>query len=477
MLVLNDLPINPKGRFVLHWMVAARRTCHNHALERSVAWANELQRPLVVVEPLSCNYPWASRRLHQFVIEGMQDNAHRFAASRAAYFPFVETAPHQAKSLFVALAKRACCIVTDHFPSMFLRKLPAALAELSSQRLESIDSCGLLPLSAQSRAFTTAHSFRRHLHKTLPHELDALALEAPLDALAPLPTPKLPKAIHQQLQRGSAMHQDVVATAMQMLSSLAPGCVRGGTTAGLAQLDRFVNERLSDYGQGRNHPDRDGSSGLSPWLHFGHLAASEVFARIAQHEGWQSDMLAATTRGQRSGWWGMSDSAEAYLDQLITWRELAFNGSDQMPHFERYQGLPEWARNTLAAHAIDPRPQLYDQRQLENAETSDDIWNAAQRQLVREGRMHNYLRMLWGKRIVEWTAHPTTAMDIMVELNNRYAIDGRDPSSYAGIGWVLGRYDRAWGPERPIFGKVRFMSSASTRRKLRLRAYLERYSA
>jgi len=171
----------------------------------------------------------------------------------------------------------------------------------------------------------------------------------------------------------------------------------------------------------------------------------------------------------------MSASAEAFLDELVTWRELGYGFCTYEPDYARYETLPEWARDTLEEHAEDPRERIYSLDELAGAGTSDEIWNAAQRQLVREGVIHNYLRMLWGKRILEWTPHPRAALDVMVELNNRYAVDGRDPNSYSGIFWVLGRFDRGW-PERPIFGKVRSMTSASTRRKLRLATYLERWS-
>jgi deoxyribodipyrimidine photo-lyase len=186
--------------------------------------------------------------------------------------------------------------------------------------------------------------------------------------------------------------------------------------------------------------------------------------------------LAATPTGGRRGWWGASANAEAFLDELITWRELGYNMCSHRADYDRYDSLPAWALATLEEHAHDPRPYLYDLGELEAAETHDPLWNAAQTQLVREGTIQSYLRMLWGKEILEWTRSPRDALARMVELNNKYALDGRDPSSYSGIFWVLGRYDRAWGPERPIFGKVRYMTSESTARKLRVADYVRRYS-
>jgi deoxyribodipyrimidine photo-lyase len=172
----------------------------------------------------------------------------------------------------------------------------------------------------------------------------------------------------------------------------------------------------------------------------------------------------------------MSAEAEAFLDQLITWRELGFNCCHMREDYDRYESLPAWARKTLAEHQGDARPHRYSLEEMEAARTYDPLWNAAQTQLVREGQMHNYLRMLWGKKILEGTSSSQEALRVMIELNNRYALDGRDPNSYSGIFWCLGRYDRPWGPERPIFGKVRYMSSANTARKLHVKEYLRKYS-
>ena len=255
--------------------------------------------------------------------------------------------------------------------------------------------------------------------------------------------------------------------------------LQGGFCAARARLDAFIRNDLPRYHTDRNHPDTDASSGLSPYLHYGHAGAHQVFAEVAQSPvatagtPWSTALLAPKASGSRSGWWGMSEPAESFLDELITWRELGFNGCSFEPAYDRYDSLPGWAQKTLAEHAADPRPYTYSLEQLETAQTHDEIWNAAQRQLLAEGIIHNYLRMLWGKKILHWTASPQEALSIMIELNNKYALDGRDPNSYSGIFWVLGRYDRAWGPERPIFGKVRYMTSDSTRRKLRLRQYLQ----
>ena len=173
------------------------------------------------------------------------------------------------------------------------------------------------------------------------------------------------------------------------------------------------------------------------------------------------------------GFWNAGPAAEAFLDQLCTWREIGFNMCQREPNYDRYESLPAWARKTLADHEADPRPKLYSFEELEQGRTYDQLWNAAQMQLVREGRIHNYLRMVWGKRFLEWTPNAQVALEWMLELNNKYALDGRDPNSYSGIFWVLGRYDRAWGPERPIFGKIRYMTSENTAKKVKVKEYVK----
>ena len=256
--------------------------------------------------------------------------------------------------------------------------------------------------------------------------------------------------------------------------SIAPASARGGSDAAGKLLRRFIADGLSSYDVHRNNPDDDGTSRLSPYLHFGHVSAHEVFSAVMTRERWTTRRLGAKGAGRREGWWGVSKGAEAFLDQLVVWRELAFNGCEYVKDYAAYESLPEWARATLEAHAGDRRPHTYTLDQLESAATHDPIWNAAQRQLVGEGWFHGYLRMLWGKKILEWSARPADALSIMRSLMDRYAVDGRDPNSYAGYGWVLGRYDRPW-PRRPIFGTVRYMSSASTKRKLKMKRFLEKW--
>jgi deoxyribodipyrimidine photo-lyase len=254
--------------------------------------------------------------------------------------------------------------------------------------------------------------------------------------------------------------------------ALAPG----GSQAAQKSWRVFLKRRLARYAEDRNEPELEGTSGLSPYLHFGHISAHQIFSELARAEKWSAAKLALRATGSRTGWWRVSEAAESFLDQFITWRELGFNFCVQRRDYGRYESLPDWARASLEKHSGDTRKWRYTIQELAAAQAHDPLWNAAQTQLTREGRLHNYLRMLWGKKILEWSKSPRAALRIMIELNNKYALDGRDPNSYSGIFWCLGRYDRPWGPEREIFGTVRYMSSENTARKHRVKDYLKKYA-
>jgi deoxyribodipyrimidine photo-lyase len=468
---LSDAPVHPDRDYVLYWMTAFRRVRDNFALDRAVDRARELDRPLLILEALRCDYPWASDRLHAFVLDGMRVNRAALAEAPVRYYPYVERARGEGKGLLAALASRACVVIGDDDPAFFLPRMLAKAAASIDVRLEVVDSNGLLPLRAADQVFTTAFSFRRFLQKALPEHLGVRPRrrQAWTGLRAP---PSIPRSVRARWPEGIP---DLAELPID--HHVAPVALEGGERAARERIREFVRARLDRYADARNHPDADASSGLSPYLHFGHASPHHILAEIAERERWDPSRVAERGRGQRAGWWGMSEPAEAFLDELVTWRELGYNMAWQRRDTERYESLPAWARETIDAHRGDPRPHLYTLRQLERAATGDEIWNASQRQLLREGRIHNYLRMLWGKKIFEWSETPERALEVMIELNNKYGVDGRDPNSTSGIFWCLGRYDRAWGPERPIFGKIRYMTSESARRKLRLARYLERFGA
>ena len=472
---LNDAPLLA-GAYVLYWQTAARRTAHNFGLQHAIHHANLLGKPLLVLEALQVNYPFASERLHKLMLDGMAENRVIFAQHGVQHFAYVEPRPAAARGLLLALAQHAAVVVTDDAPQGFLPRMVQAAAQKLPVRLEAVDSVGLLPRSVAGRSFATAHAFRTFLQRALPPELEQFPQAQPLAALQVRVPVALDAAILARWPQATA---EVLAGRtlgqLPIDHTVLPPATRGGARAADALLAAFVATRLTRYPEDRNHPDRDGASGLSPYLHTGHLSPHAVFLALAAAEDWHPGRLGVPNRGARTGWWGLSAAAEAFVDQLVTWRELGHLEAAFTPRYDEFATLPAWAQRTLQAHAHDPRPVLYTPEQLETAQTHDPLWNAAQRQLVQDGRMHNYLRMLWGKQILAWSPSPEDALAVMLRLNDRYALDGRDPNSVAGIQWVLGRYDRPWGPERPIFGTVRYMTSANTARKLETRQFVARY--
>lgn len=477
---LNTAPVRPEAEYVLYWMTAFRRLSWNFALDRAVEQARELGKPLLIFEAIRCGYRWASDRFHKFVLDGMAEHAEALSGSGVGYFPYVEPSEGAGSGLLEALAARACRVVADDAPVFFLPRMVAAAAARCPVLLEAVDSNGLLPLRAADKTHLTAYSLRRFLQGELPRHLGETPAAEPI-AGAELPIFQgLPKEISTRWPAASG----------EMLAG-SPGALRtlpidhqvvpvaespGGEAAARARLRRFLDRNLSRYGEARNEPAEEVTSGLSPYLHFGQISTAEILTALAEREAWTPAKIGPLRNGKKEGWWGMSPAAESFLDQLVTWRELGYSHASRRDDIDRYQSLPAWAQATLEAHENDPRPEIYTLAEFEAAGTRDEIWNAAQTQLVREGTIHNYLRMLWGKKVLHWSASPREAAVILIELNNRYALDGRDPNSYSGIFWCLGRYDRPWAPIRPIFGAIRYMSSESTRRKLKIDRYLARHA-
>lgn len=472
-------PLRPSGDFVLYWMLAAHRIGWNFGLQRAVEWGRELGKPLVVLETLLSGRSWDADRHHRFALEGMTDNLRLLRQRNICAYPFVEERPGQAGELVAALAQHACAVVVDDCPAHVYAAEVQTVGRGLEVCCEAVDSNGLLPLRAAERVFPTAHAFRRFLQRELKPHLRQMPQSDPLRGQR-LPGPAtLPADIVGRYPPASEALLAGDASALAQLPldhSVGPVAIRGGPVAAGATLRRFVEDKLPFYAEARAHPDRDGTSGLSAYLHWGHISAHQVFSEVMRAQGWGVECLAARATGARSGWWGVDANAESFLDELITWRELGYNMAWQVEGYDRYETLPRWALDTLERHARDERPYLYTLEELELAHTHDALWNAAQRQLVREGRVHNTLRMLWGKKILEWSPTPQEALRVMIELNNRYGLDGRNPNSYSGILWCLGRYDRAWGPERPVFGTVRYMSSTNTARKVRVREYIRRFA-
>ncbi|HUN62800.1 MAG TPA: hypothetical protein VMU53_12455 [Candidatus Sulfotelmatobacter sp.] len=476
----NEAALRSSGKYVLYWMIANRRLRYNFALDRALEHCRDLGKPLVIFEALRAGYKWASDRIHRFVLEGMAENARYCAEHGVTHLSYMEPQEGAGKGLLQALAQAACVVVTDEFPCFFLPRMVASAAKQVEVLLEEVDSNGLLPLRATQKAAQRAFDFRRFLQKELPRHLAHFPQDEPLKKREPgeraqLAEKRLAKwgMATEALLRGDAE----ALGRLPIDHGVKPVAVKGGQTAARAKMREFFETKFALYVERRNEPEMDVASGFSPYLHFGHISAHEIFAELAKWEKWKPGKLAVRGNGSREGWWNMSATAESFLDELITWREVGYNFAVHRADHDQYESLPEWAQKTLKEHAKDEREAVYVVEEFEAAKTHDALWNAAQRQLVREGRIHNYLRMLWGKKILEWSRTPQEAARIMIQLNNKYALDGRNPNSYSGIFWVLGRYDRPWGPERPVFGTVRYMSSENTARKVSVKNYLRKYGS
>ena len=478
------------GNCVVYWMISARRSEWNHGLEHAINLSNERDLPLVVVEPLAIAHRWANDRSHTFVIQGMMSNKNAFDSSPITYIPYVETRPGEARGLLEKWMEYADVMVIDDFPVYHPRRVMEIAIAIGKCDVHCVDSNGFISMRGQNRNFTTAYSLRRHLHKTIinhmmefPHP-NPISLGKNLSSL----TENEIKRIFEESDTPITPYEfiwrvceknDIGINALSKLvidHNVPPvQNVMGGSESANIRWKKFMGTRLSNYAEDRNQPELNGSSGLSPYLHFGHISPHKILNDIFALHDWDVSCINLPNNGRRAGWWGLPADVESFLDQIITWRDLGFIHCSNVINHHKFESIPEWAQETLKQHQNDPRPYLYSFEEFENAETHDELWNAAQRQLKSDGIIHNYLRMLWGKKILEWTPSPEIAMEYMVALNDKWALDGRDPNTYTGIGWVLGKFDRGW-TERAVYGKIRCMTSDSTKRKFKTKGYVETYS-
>jgi deoxyribodipyrimidine photo-lyase len=473
---VNGAPPRAERPLVVYWMHAHRRVRWNHALARAVELASQLGRPLLIAETIACDEPWASDRHHAFVLQGMAENRRRLAGGPVAYHPLVGSNPGEVERFLEALRPLAAAVVTDDFPGEPTGAVEA-LGRYLDVRLEAVDAATVFPFRLSGREFLTAFLFRRQLQRHLPPWLDRRPAADPISGARLPPAPPIPPAVARAWPATAARDLEWPSRLLATLPidhAVAPAG-QGGSAAAGSRLAAFLAGPIDRYLEDRDQPDLDGTSALSPWLHHGHLAAEEVVAGVLDREAWTPRRIAERASGARAGWWGLSPPAEAFLDQVITWRELGFGWAAFRADHRALSSLPAWAQATLHRHAADRRQPRYTRRRLEQAGTHDPLWNAAQRQLLQEGTIHNRLRMLWGKKILEWSRDAGEALDTLFALNDRWALDGRDPNSASGLLWCLGRHDRAWGPERPILGTVRYMSSENAARKHQVRDYLSRF--
>ena len=471
---VNDLPLNSDGEYVLYWMQIYRRFDHNHALNYALAVARHLRKPLVIYEGLKLTYPWASRRLHTFILEGMLENRRTARKRGLNYWPFVETPNQSGRGLVRQLASRAAAVVTDDFPCFIIPEQTAALANKRVAPVIAVDGNGIVPMALLGPPVYAAAHLRPRLHRAFADAWGHRAGSQPEFSMASKVVIEPPFPLWQAedlTEFIAALPLD--ATVFPVVS------MTGGPSAAKKRLRAFITHRLTGYASNRSQPappEKGHGSGLSPYLHFGHISIEEIAEEVLNSRGkWQVDQLNPAGRGKREGFFSPDIDVNSFLEEALTWRDVGFNW-----HWGRrgdtkslQAALPSWAWHTLHKHAADHREHLYSLEEWENAQTHDELWNAAQRELVATGTVHNYLRMLWGKKVLEWSATPEQAFQTLVHLNNKYALDGRNPNSYTGILWCFGLFDRPWAPERDVFGVIRFMSSSNTAKKFKMGAYLD----
>jgi deoxyribodipyrimidine photo-lyase len=431
---------DPEGKCVVYWMQRSHRGVDNPALDVAVEAANDLGKPVVVYLAPVPYYPHANLRHYQFMVEGIPDIAEAVARRNAGFV--LRRYPDHSLLRFCEEVRPAL-VVGDENPM----REPEHWREIAAKKLRvpfwTVDADVIVPTQLIEKEQYAAFIIRKKL-------------EAQLDRFLMKPKNTRAKVAWKAPAKLRSLPPDFdLTTGWDLDRSVSPvNTFKGGTKEALRLLREFVEKKLPRYGERRNHPELDGTSRLSPYLHFGHI--SPVTMALAVHA---ADAPAEDKR--------------AYINQLLVWRELAINFVTYNPDYDNFESGENWAHRTLAEHARDPRPVLYSDRQLENAETHDPLWNAAQLQMTQSGWMHNYMRMYWAKKILEWSRTPADAYRRAVIMNDKYLLDGRDPNGYAGIAWsIVGKFDRPWF-NRPIFGMVRYMSGQSTGKKFDSEKYIE----
>jgi len=435
---LNTRPVRA-GRYVLYWMQAAQRAEYNHALEYAIEKADELGRPVVVVFGLTDKYPQANLRHYYFMLEGLRETQKALEA-KGIRLVIRRQSPETA---VVELGGNASLVVVDSGKLRIQRKWRRDAAKKVRCPLYQVETNLIVPVGEASvKENFSAGTLRPRINKKLDYYLVGMRHRRPKrDSLDMYFDGFDISDIDKALSRLD------VDRSVSRVSSF-----RGGTSEAKKHLKHFIKYKLDFYGDIRNDPNKDGTSNISPYLHFGQISGLYIALKVLASKG---------------------EGKEAYLEELIVRRELSHNFVFYNQAYDKYDGLSPWAKRTLNYHAKDKRQYVYSLREFEQAKTHDPYWNAAQKEMVITGKMHGYMRMYWGKKILEWSRSPKMGFKTAIYLNNKYELDGRDANAYAGVAWCFGQHDRAWA-ERPVFGKVRYMNAAGLRRKFDADAYVEK---
>jgi deoxyribodipyrimidine photo-lyase len=432
-------PPDPEGNCIVYWMQRAQRAVDNPALDVAIDVGNELKKAVVVFLAPVPFYPHANLRHYRFLAQGIPDIAEELAARGVGFV--LRSYPDHSMLKFCQEV-HAAMVIGDENPMREPEQWRVKVAGKIRVPLWTVDADVVVPTKLLLKEQFAARTIRPRIHALLPR---FLVRQKNSKARVPWNSPRL---------RSLSPHEDWT-TGWKLDRSVqpAPGW-RGGSKLALRALHDFVNTRLTAYPEARNHPEQNGTSQLSPYLHFGHLGPLTVALAVERSDA-------------------PAKAKQAFLEQLIIRRELAVNFVRFNPAYDSVECLEPWAQRSLSEHVRDPRSVIYSKKQLDGGSTHDPLWNAAQKQMVLTGWMHNYLRMYWAKKILEWSPSVGVAYERAVQLNDRYELDGRDPNGYAGIAWaIVGKHDRAWA-ERPVYGKIRYMSLASTGRKFDSKKYIE----
>lgn len=428
---------------MLYWMQQSQRADRNPALARAIELANEIDRPVVVAFALTGAYPSANLRHYVFMLEGLAETRRELERSGIAMVVRLGAPP----DAIPPLAAPAAAVVFDRgYMPIQTAWRQAVAAGCAGVRIEEVEGDAVVPVdTASTRQEFAARTLRPKIHRHLPRFLSPWREPAVRRRASRAPTGEAWAEPADLLRR------------LRIDRSVPPSpTFRGGTSEARRRLRRFLEAHLAEYPDRRNDPMAGCQSDLSPYLHFGQISPVEV-------------AMAVLSSG------APRVATDAFIEELVVRRELSLNFARFNPNCARYAGLPAWSRATLAAHAPDRREYVYAYAHWKAAATHDPAWNAAQMEMVRTGKMHNYMRMYWGKKILEWSRTPEEAFDIALRLNDRYELDGRDPNSCAGVAWCFGQHDRPWA-ERPVFGTVRYMNAAGLRRKFDIDEYIRRWS-
>jgi len=426
------------GEYLLYWMQSSVRTTYNHALEYAVRESNKSSKPLIVFFGITPTYPEANLRHFTFMLEGLKDTK-KAMLRRNIDLIIKKISPDLGA---VKFAKKASTVLTDRGYTRILRKWRENVAGKIKCPLIQVESDIIVPVEEASEKEEYA---ARTIRPKIKKKLDKF--------LVPLKETKLNDQYGEEFDSLNLSSPKELAKKLKVDQSVRPvSKYKGGQTEAQKHLKIFLDEKLDDYHEIRNDPTKDFQSNLSPYLHFGQISPLEIALKVQGTD---------------------SPGKEAFLEELIIRRELAINYVYYNSKYDSYDGITDWAKKTLREHEDDPREYIYSFKDLELAKTHDPYWNAAQMEMVITGKMHGYMRMYWGKKILEWSKDPVTALNTALELNNKYELDGRDPNSYTGVAWCFGKHDRPW-KERPIFGKTRYMNNRGLERKFDIEKYVEK---